>query len=225
VNALAAPAATVLAMDTCGQVGTVALVEIRNATGPVTCLDQSAMGSRSASAELMPAIDAMLRDARLTLSKLRALVVVNGPGSFTGLRVGLSTAKGLAHASGIPIFSISRLDTLVSLAENPQAVALLDAGRNEFYARQGRREWLAAFEEIASLGERGVRFVVAETILAEKLAAWQPACLGPLDAYAAVRAILPRLFTGEADDLASLDANYLRRSHAELFARPVTQAR
>jgi tRNA threonylcarbamoyladenosine biosynthesis protein TsaB len=152
------------------------------------------------------------------------MVVVNGPGSFTGLRVGLSTAKGLAHASGLPLFAISRLAVLISLSQDPQAVALLDAGRNEFYARHGEREWLASFGEIASLGERGFAFVVAEPMLAERIATWQPASAGPLDAYAAVRAVLPRLLTGEADDLASLDANYLRRSDAELFARPAAQA-
>jgi tRNA threonylcarbamoyladenosine biosynthesis protein TsaB len=183
------------------------------------------MGSRSASAELMPAIDAMLRDAHLDLADLRGLVVVNGPGSFTGLRVGLSTAKGLAHASGISIFAISRLAVLVSISEEPQALALLDAGRSEFYARQAQSEWLATFEEIASLGEGGASFVVTEASLADRLAVWEPALVAPLDAYAAVRAVRPRLFTGEADDLAGLDANYLRRSDAELFARPAWQAK
>ncbi|MCU1313150.1 MAG: peptidase family nonpeptidase [Acidobacteriaceae bacterium] len=221
---LAAPVpAPVLAIDTCGQVGTVALTSITSGTEAVTCIAQAEMGSRSASAQLMPAIDAMLRDARLNLADLRALILVNGPGSFTGLRVGLSTAKGLAHASGIPIFAISRLAVLSSLSEDPRSVALLDAGRNELYARQGEREWLASFEEIASLGERGASFAVAEASLADRLAAWRSALVGGLDAFAAVGAVLPRLFTGEADDLASLDANYMRRSDAELFARPAAQ--
>jgi tRNA threonylcarbamoyladenosine biosynthesis protein TsaB len=228
VNAHSASSAPILApvlgLDTCGQVGTVALVDFRRDTETVTCVGQAEMGSRSASAELMPAIDTMLRDTGLTLASLRALVVVNGPGSFTGLRVGLSTAKGLAHASGLPVFAISRLAVLASLSKNPEAVALLDAGRNEFYARQAQREWLASFEEISSLGEHGVSFVVAEAPLAQRLAAWQPALAGPLDAYAAVRALLPPLFTGEADDIASLDANYLRRSDAELFARLAARA-
>jgi tRNA threonylcarbamoyladenosine biosynthesis protein TsaB len=224
VNWHSAPAVPVLAMDTCGQVGMVALVNIRSDTEAVTCLAQSEMGSRSASAELMPAIDAMLRDASLDLADLRALVVVNGPGSFTGLRVGLSTAKGLSHASRLPIFAISRLAVLASFSEHPEAVALLDAGRNEFYARQAQREWLASFEEVTLLGQRGVSFVVAETSLTDRVGSWRPALVRPLDAYAAVRAVLPRLFTGEADDLASLDANYLRRSDAELFGRPAAQA-
>ena len=224
MSARFAPAVPVLGMDTCGRVGTAALVQIIKGTDTVTSIAQAEMGSRSASAELMPAIDAMLRAAGFGMADLRALVVVNGPGSFTGLRVGLSTAKGLAHASGLPVFAVSRLAVLVSLSENPEAVALLDASRNEFYARQAGREWLASLEEITPLAERGFPLLVAEASIADRLAAWQPTVVGALDARAAVQAALARLLTGEPDDPASLDANYLRRSDAELFARPAPQA-
>jgi tRNA threonylcarbamoyladenosine biosynthesis protein TsaB len=211
----------VLAIDTCGQVGTVALVELKNAATTVTCVGQAELGGRAAAAELMPAIDRMLREAVLELRALRTILVVNGPGSFTGIRVGLSTAKGLAHAAGVPIVAISRLAVLAGLGETRQdSLAVLDAGRNEFYARREQREWLASFEEIATAA--GVPLIVAEAAIAERLAAWRPARLGPLDAYAAVRAALPRLRSGETEDLATLDANYLRRSDAELFARPVS---
>jgi tRNA threonylcarbamoyladenosine biosynthesis protein TsaB len=217
----------VLAFDTCGEVGTVALADLGNAATTVTCISQTELGGRSASAELMPAIDAMLRKAGSDLGALRALLVVNGPGSFTGMRVGLSTVKGLAHAAGIPIVAISRLAVLASLWDaRGDFVALLDAGRNEFYARRAEREWLASFEEIAAVAEAGVPLIVAaagaETKVADRLAAWKPARVGPLDACAAIRAALARLRSGESDDLAALDANYLRRSDAELFARPVS---
>jgi tRNA threonylcarbamoyladenosine biosynthesis protein TsaB len=213
----------VLAFDTCGEVGTVALVDLENDATTVTCISQTELGGRAASAELMPAIDAMLRKATLDLRALRALLVVNGPGSFTGMRVGLSTVKGLAHATGIPIVAISRLAVLASLGDvQGDFLALLDAGRNEFYARRTEREWLASFEEIASAAEAGVPLIVTETKLAERLAAWKPARVGPLDACAAARAALARLRSGASDDLAALDANYLRRSDAELFARPLS---
>jgi tRNA threonylcarbamoyladenosine biosynthesis protein TsaB len=217
----------VLAFDTCGEVGTVALADLENGATTVTCVAQAELGGRAASAQLMPAIDAMLRKAGLDLRALRTLLVVNGPGSFTGIRVGLSTTKGLAHATGIPVVAISRLAVLASLAGvQGDFLALLDAGRNEFYARRAEREWLASFEEIAALAEAGVPLVIAaagaETKVAERLAAWRPARVGPLDACAAVRAALARLRSGESDDLAALDANYLRRSDAELFARPVS---
>jgi tRNA threonylcarbamoyladenosine biosynthesis protein TsaB len=213
----------VLAFDTCGETGTVALVDLENDATAVTCVSQTELGGRAASAELMPAIDAMLRKAGVDLRALQALLVVNGPGSFTGIRVGLSTAKGLAHAAGIPVVAISRLAVLASLDDARQDVlALLDAGRNEFYARRAEREWLASFEEIAAVAEAGTRLIVAESRLVDRLAAWKPAHVGPLDACAATRAALARLRSGASDDLAALDANYLRRSDAELFARPVS---
>jgi tRNA threonylcarbamoyladenosine biosynthesis protein TsaB len=64
--------------------------------------------------------------------------------------------------------------------------------------------------------------IVAEATLAERLTNWRPARAGPLDACTAARAALMRLRSGETEDLATLDANYLRRSDAELFARPVS---
>jgi tRNA threonylcarbamoyladenosine biosynthesis protein TsaB len=212
----------VLAFDTCGETGTVALLDLENDATTVTCVSQTELGGRAASAELMPAVDAMLRQATLDLRALRTLLVVNGPGSFTGIRVGLSTVKGFAHAAGTPIVAISRLAVLASLAEmRGDFLALLDAGRNEFYARRAEREWLASFEEIAAAAEEGVPLVVAEARIAERLAAWKPSQVGPLDACAAARAALARLRSGESNDLAALDANYLRRSDAELFARRV----
>jgi tRNA threonylcarbamoyladenosine biosynthesis protein TsaB len=219
----------VLAFDTCGEIATVALVDLENAAPMVTCIGQTELGDRTASAQLMPAVDAMLRKAELDLSALRALLVVNGPGSFTGMRVGLSTVKGLAHAAGTPIVAISRLAVLASVRASFEDrpgdfLALLDAGRNEFYARRAEREWLAPFDEIAAMAETGVSLIVADTKVAERFAKWNPMRVGPLDACAAARAALLRLRSGESDDLATLDANYLRRSDAELFARPVSAA-
>lgn len=216
----------VLAFDTCGDGGTVALVDLQNKSTTVTCISQTELAGRAASAELMPAVDGMLRDAELDLRSLRAILVVNGPGSFTGIRVGLSTAKGLAHAAGVPIVAISRLAVLGSLTEDRgDSLALLDAGRNEFYARRAEREWLASFEEITAAAAAGASLIVAEAriaaTIAERLAPLRPLLVGSLDACAAVRAALTRLRSGASDDLAALDANYLRRSDAELFARPV----
>ncbi|HEX6496291.1 MAG TPA: tRNA (adenosine(37)-N6)-threonylcarbamoyltransferase complex dimerization subunit type 1 TsaB [Acidobacteriaceae bacterium] len=214
---------TVLSIDTCGQSGTVALVNLENGATAATCISQAELGGRAAAAQLMPAIDRMLRESALDLGALRSILVVNGPGSFTGIRVGLSTAKGLAHATGLPIVSISRLAVLASLGNMQQnSLALLDGGRNEFYARRGEREWLASYEEIATAAEAGAPLMVAEGSLAERLAAWRPALVGPLDACAAARAALERLRSGDSEDLATLDANYLRRSDAELFARPAS---
>lgn len=216
----------VLAFDTCGDTSTVALVDLIHGAATVTCIAQRELGGRAASAELMPAIEGLLRDAALDLRHVRALVVVHGPGSFTGIRVGLSTAKGLAHAADLPIVAISRLCVLAGLSKTPEDVlAVLDAGRNEFYARRGEREWLASFDEIANAAQAGTPLVVAEERVAQRFAEFRPEQAAPLDAVAAARAALPRLQARIWDELAALDANYLRRSDAELFARPATTVR
>lgn len=210
----------VLALDTCGDTGTVALVDLGHGAVTVSCIAQIELGGRAASAQLMPGIEHLLRDSALDLGALRALVVVNGPGSFTGIRVALSTAKGLAHAAAIPLVAVSRLVVLRSLIRTEfNALALLDAGRSEFYARSEEREWLASLAEIEAAAEAGTSLIVAEEKVASRFAPWRPEQVGPLDACAAARAALPRLRTGVQEDLGALDANYLRRSDAELFAR------
>jgi tRNA threonylcarbamoyladenosine biosynthesis protein TsaB len=211
-----------LAFDTCGEVGTVALVDLKHDATTVRCISQTELPGRTASARLMPAIDEMLRAAALELRVLRTLVVVHGPGSFTGIRVGLSTAKGLAHAAGVPIVAISRLAVLASLATvRGDFLSVLDAGRNEFYARRAEREWLASLEEITAAADAGTPLLVAEERVEARLGAWSPHRVGPLDACAAAHAALASVRSGNSENLAGLDANYLRRSDAELFARPL----
>jgi len=226
----------VLAFDTCGVAGSVALAGLHQDTESVTYLQQVELAAKTSAAQLMPAIAAMLGQAQLTLSQLHAIVLVHGPGSFTGVRVAISTAKGLAHASGVPLVAVSRLAVLASLssltslsgAGAPACLALLDAGRGELYAGSYRggerlREWLASPEEVKDAARSGMRLVAAEPSVMERLGEWQPESAGPLDACAAVRAARKRVLMRDWDDLATLDANYLRQSDAQLFARPAVQ--
>jgi tRNA threonylcarbamoyladenosine biosynthesis protein TsaB len=215
----------VLAIDTCGVTGSVALASLDKVTGDVTCMQQIDLGPKTAAAQLMPAIARLLEQAQLALADLYAVVVVHGPGSFTGERIAISTAKGLAHASGLPIVAVSRLSVLAGLGRVPECLALLDAGRGELYAGDWRagecgREWLASTDEVEAAARCGMHLVVAESILATRLAAWSPESAGPLDACAAVRAARQRLRAAQWDDLRTLDANYLRHSDAQLFGRP-----
>lgn len=102
------------------------------------------------SERLMVAVDRLLGDAGWTAKRLDGLAVSIGPGSFTGLRVGLATAKGLALALSIPIAAVPTLDALAStlpFADAP-VCPLLDARKNEVYLslyrwRRDRmeREW------------------------------------------------------------------------------------
>lgn len=85
---------------------------------------------------IVPAIEKVLKDAKVSLAKLDVLVVGLGPGSFTSLRVGLSTVKGLAFAAGKPVIGIPSLDAVaLNVGETPlQICVIADAKRNLVYA-------------------------------------------------------------------------------------------
>ena len=105
---------------------------------------------------LMAAIDGVLRAARWELADIEAFAVARGPGSFTGLRIGLSTVKGLAFATGKPVVGIGTLDALawrLPYCAYP-VCPVLDARRNEVYAAlyrtlEGRLELLEAPRALA----------------------------------------------------------------------------
>ena len=107
---------------------------------------------RNHTVELMPNLVHLLRQARIGIQELDALVVARGPGSFNGLRVGMSTAKGLAFALSLPLVGVSTLE----VEAFPYATcgmpvcALLGAGRGEvaaaiFHRRRGK--WQRLLEE------------------------------------------------------------------------------
>ncbi len=87
---------------------------------------------------LMPALDFIVKTSELDLNELKGLIVAVGPGSFTGLRVGLSTAKGLCHGLDIPIIGISSLEALASQVLFPDLtiIPLLDSRKGEFFTAQ-----------------------------------------------------------------------------------------
>jgi len=96
--------------------------------------EQALPGDRRASEELLPAIRRVLEHAGRTLAECERIGVCAGPGSFTGLRVGLATAWGLGRALGIPVEAVSTLEAMAEGARSAGAgpvVAVLDAGRGE----------------------------------------------------------------------------------------------
>lgn len=105
-------------------------------TGVDDAFEQDIVGARRHAAELLPAIEGLLADARVTLAAVSALVVSDGPGSFTGLRVGASVVKALAHARGLPLWTAPSL--LVRAAGTARTgdtvLAVSNALRGEVYA-------------------------------------------------------------------------------------------
>ena len=127
---------------------------------------------------LLPLIDSTLKTAGCALSDIAAFAVTIGPGSFMGLRIGLSTAKGLSYGSGIPVIGISTLHACAARISNfnGQLCAILDARKKELYC--------ARFSRCDGLLER----ISADTIMSfEQL----------VDHLCRLRSREPVLLTGE----------------------------
>lgn len=92
-------------------------------------------GAVSHSQRLMPAIERVLHSAKCELSAIDGIAVSIGPGSFTGLRIGLAIAKTLAHSEGKPIVAVSTLEALALRAARADVLIapMLDARRNEIF--------------------------------------------------------------------------------------------
>jgi tRNA threonylcarbamoyladenosine biosynthesis protein TsaB len=90
--------------------------------------------------------DELLRAAEVERSALEGLVVGTGPGSFTGLRLGLAAARGLAFALDVPVAGVSTLDALAAGA--PGALPVIDAGRREVFTRVNGEPVAAAPHEL-----------------------------------------------------------------------------
>jgi tRNA threonylcarbamoyladenosine biosynthesis protein TsaB len=209
-----------LLIHTAGNEGSVALAEEQELVA------EEVLPGRSSSERLVPAVRRLMELRGWSLRDLKAVVVVHGPGSFTGVRVGLSAAKGLSEAGGIPLIAISRLALLAaSVGEGDTTVhAVLDAGRGEFYygeysGHRCVREALLSQEEVsAAVGSGPV--VVCEVKVTEMLSALHPRLVDEPSAGDALPPALARVAANEFDDAALLDANYLRRTDAEIFAKP-----
>lgn len=214
-----------LAIDTCGPSGSVALGRFEG--GLVEVLGQKELAGRTYSATLVSGVGDLLRAAGVEIHELGGMVVVNGPGSFTGVRVGVSAVKGLAFGAGIPVVAVSRLEVL---AKKPGvASAALDAHRGEVFLRLERagfrvEEMLAGSRELAALAQKPERVAVCDQAAEVLAAAWPEARLVATDPPLAEDALAvagPRLLAGESADLALLDGHYLRRSDAEIFGKDV----
>ena len=206
-----------LSIDTCGASGTVALARLNGEELDLLALTD--LPGKTYSAQLVPTIVDLLGARHASAARLGAIVVASGPGSFTGIRIGLSTAKGLAEAHSIPIVAVSRLAVLAHKAKTPAAA--FDASRHEYYVLDDSvepHERLVDEDAFAALAAAlGPQLAVCE--LAVLAGAASATLVAPPTAADALAAALPRVRGREFDDPVMLDGNYLRRSDAEIFAK------
>jgi len=236
-----------LAVDTSGKNGSLALARAAAGRSEIDVLEVVPLAGGAFSAQLVPEMAALLEKHGYNQRDLGALIVASGPGSFTGLRVGLAAVKALAEVLQKPIVAVSVLEGVAcSSAGRGRVLALLDAGRGDVYAgdyevdlqvgtNSGARirmhsERLLSWDEFiaeARLPEarselRRTGVVTPDASLAEKVrAAGIEIELIPYP-HSGVLARLgwEHLQRGDTVGPDTLEANYLRRSDAEIFSKP-----
>ncbi|MFH1336023.1 MAG: tRNA (adenosine(37)-N6)-threonylcarbamoyltransferase complex dimerization subunit type 1 TsaB [Candidatus Zixiibacteriota bacterium] len=193
---------------------------------------------------LLSTIDLALKTIGLEMEKLDGFAISIGPGSFTGLRIGLSTVKGLCFASGKPLASVPSLDALASLSLfcRYPVVPLLDAKKNQVYAAiydtsEGELKRKSGYlvvdieELIKNISSKtlfvGPGIKVYQKDLNQFLG--DKACIAPneqsLPSGACVARIgLGKIISGQVEDITDLEPMYLRKSEAELKFRNVKRA-
>jgi tRNA threonylcarbamoyladenosine biosynthesis protein TsaB len=213
-----------LGIDTCGPLGSVALGRL-TATQTADIIAQKALAGRTYSATLVSAVQELLAGQGIRLPDIWCIVVVNGPGSFTGVRVGLGAAKGLAEGAGISVVAVSRLEVVTRLAGSTYAA--LDAHRHEVFLRIADpepRELLAGGEELARIVPPSSIAVCDDAAVGLLHRVWPAAELVRVAAPTAADALhvgAARIAARDFDDVALLDGHYLRRSDAEIFGNTV----
>ena len=214
----------VLGIDTCGGEATVA-VGLVSASG-VEVLGERRMAGRSASERLVAEVRGCCAEVGWGVREVEAVVVVRGPGSFTGVRVGVSAAKGLVEATGAGLVAVSRLEVLAGMGgESGRAWAVLEAGRGEMFCGLYVggvmvEEGLRTVEEVRAGVLTGDAVVACEVGVVERLAGLagvrEVEAPGALEA---MRMAAGRVLRGEFADAAVVDAYYLRRTEAEMLER------
>jgi len=211
-----------LAADTSGKEGSIGLAR-GLPDGRCDLIESVPLAGGTFSAQLVPQISALLAKHGFQKEEIGGFCVVSGPGSFTGLRVGLAAIKALGEVFNKPIAALSLLEVIVSSANLSGKVwAAIDAGRNEVYlgeySGQGSNERLVRREEfVALVGYETV--VTADRSIVDVAQAARlnvkPIAYPGSDAVA--RLGWRKLQANQTSSPVDLEANYIRRSDAEIF--------
>lgn len=207
----------ILAIDTTHEHGSIAL-----ARGPEV-IEEAALHAPAGFAHVLyGAIGTLLGKHGIALDAVDRFATACGPGSFTGVRVGLACIKGLAEATGKPAAAISNLEAIARFGTGPLRACLIDARRSEVYAAVYDAEGRIVVPETVGkldmflkvLPQCEIVFVSQDfSTFGEHLPDAPQITAPPALAGAIARIACER----DPRDPAALDANYVRRSDAELF--------
>jgi tRNA threonylcarbamoyladenosine biosynthesis protein TsaB len=231
-----------LAVDTSGKNGSLALARAKLGQAEIDVLEIVPLAGGAFSAQLVPQIASLLEKHGHSRRDLGAFAVASGPGSFTGLRVGLAAIKALAEALQKPIVAISLLEAIArSGMARGRVLAALDAGRGDVYAGDyefdshehkqasmrserllSREEFIAEINIAENSAEKKQKVVTPDNALSEKFqaAGVEVELIEYPNAGVIARLGWERLQRGETVLPEDLEANYIRHSDAEIFSKP-----
>lgn len=222
-----------LAIDTSGKQGSIALVRTGEPVadgGDFEVIEIAPLAGGTFSAQLIPQVSELLSSNGFMKTAIGAFAVAAGPGSFTGLRIGLAAVKALAEVLGKPIAAVSLLE-VCAFASGVQGkvMAALDAGRSEVYvgeyeipvdAGQVPKEHMLTRNEFLAQA-KGRKVVTPDSVLAEvaSAAGLTVSALAPISAADVARLGWRKIQSGETVTPDQLEANYIRRTDAEMLER------
>jgi tRNA threonylcarbamoyladenosine biosynthesis protein TsaB len=221
----------ILAVDTSTTSCSVAVIDEDSLLAEATIVRE-----QTHSKHLMDMVDSVVTLAGLSISELDGFAVTRGPGTFTGLRIGISTVKGLAVASGKPVVGISSLDALAKqCAYSSNLVCpLIDARKGEVYFARYRfsdgvlekvtaEGVLPPAQAVSDITEPalfvGSGAVLYQEILLKKVgeqAYFAMSCHNTIRASTVARLGMGRFEQKDTDDVGMLVPDYIRQSDAEL---------
>lgn len=219
-----------LAVDTSGKNGSLALARATPGQSKIDVVEVVPLTGGAFSAQLVPQIASLLEKHGHSKGDLGAFAVASGPGSFTGLRVGLAAIKALAEALRKPVAAISLLEAVaISGVARGRVLAVLDAGRGDVYAgdyelgpevRMHSERLLSRGEFVAEAAGKAV--VTPDAALAEiaRAAGIPVELIEYPNSGVVARLGWEHLQRGETVRPEDLEANYIRHSDAEIFSKP-----
>lgn len=216
----------ILAVDTTNEFGSIALARGQESIEETVVHAPGGFGSI-----LFDRIERVLEHCGVALEEIGLYAAASGPGSFTGVRIGLACIKGLAEAMGKQAVAVSNLAALAEFGTADLRATVIDARRGQIYGALYGREGETLIEEsvswlpdfLASLPDDPIEF------LSTDFEPFRPALAGTrfenaaitvaprAQAAAIARIAVRRVASGQVEDPSRLDANYVRRSDAELL--------